>query len=64
MEKMDEELIIKMVNSDVDGNRCRGRLKLGWTDGVRRALWGRGMSVEQGRQNVLKRRRWKSIVGS
>ena len=33
-------------------------------DDVKRALGERHMSVEQGRQNALNRRRWGSIVRS
>ena len=47
MERMDEEHMAKKVmNSDMEGDRCRGRSKLGWIDGVGRSLRGRGMSVE------------------
>ena len=39
VERMDEERKAKMVTiSNVEGNRCRGRPRLGWTDGVRMAL--------------------------
>ena len=54
----------KVMNSDVEGNRCRGRPRLGWMGSVKRAFGERGMSVEQGRQNALERRRWESIVRS
>ena len=47
-----------------EGNRCRGRARLGWVDDVRIALGGRGMSVEQDRLNALDRRRWELIVRS
>ena len=47
---MDEERTAKVVViSDVEGNRCRGRPRLGWMNGVRMAIRERGMSVEQGR---------------
>merc|ERR1712121_171135 len=56
MERMDEERIAKRVmKSEVEGNRGRGRPNLGWMDGVRRALRERGMSVEQGKQDVWDR---------
>ena len=65
MERMDEERIAKRVmKSDVEGNRGRGRPNLGWMDGVRSALRERGMSVEQGRQDVWDRRGWEMIVRS
>ena len=62
MERMDEEHMAKVVNIIVQGNRCRNRPWLGWMDGVKRALGKKGMSVEQGRQNALDRRRWESIM--
>ena len=54
----------KLLVSNVEGNRCRGRSKLGRKDGAKRVLGERGMSVEQGIQNALDKRRWESIVGS
>ena len=54
----------KVMISDVDGNRCRGRPRLGWVEGVRMILGERGMSVEQGRLNTLDRRKWKFILRS
>ena len=63
MKRMDKECMAKVVmNSDVEENRCRDRLRFGWVDGIKRALGERGMSVEQSRQNALDRRRWESIV--
>ena len=53
-----------MMNSDVEGHRCWGRSMLGWMAGVKRALGERSMSVEQGRQNALDRRKWEMIVRS
>ena len=65
MERMDDGRLAKRVmNSEVDGNRGRGRPRLGWIDGVRRALRERGMSVEQGKQNAWDRRGWELIVRS
>ena len=65
VESMDEECMAKKVMiSDVEGNRCRGRPRLGWMDGVKRALRKGGIPVEQGRMNALDRRRWESIVRS
>ena len=52
-----------MMNSDVKGNRCRGRPKLGWMDSVKRALGEKIISVEPGKQNELNRR-WELIVRS
>ena len=33
--------------SNVEGNRCRGRPRVRWINGVRMVLGERGMSVEQ-----------------
>ena len=54
----------KVMVFNVEGNRCWGRPRLGWMDGVRMASGKRTMSVEQGRLNVLDRRRWELIVRS
>ena len=54
MERTDEEHMAKKVTlSDVEGNRWRGRPRLGWMDGVKRVLGEKGMSVEQGKINAL-----------
>ena len=64
VERMDEECVAKKgMISNVEGNRCRGRPRVGWMDGVRMALEEKSMSVEQGRLNVLDRR-WELIVRS
>ena len=63
VEKMDEKLMAKIMISDAEGNRCRGRPRLGWMDGVRMTLGERGTPVEQGRLNVWDRR-WELIVSS
>ena len=52
------------MTSDVEGNRCRIRPRLGWMDGVRMALGERGVSVEQSRLNALDRRKWELIMRS
>ena len=63
MERMDEERMVKRVmNVDVEGNRTRGRPRLGWIEGVRKALRARDMTVEQGRQSALSGREWAAIV--
>ena len=48
-----------MMISDVEGNKCRDRPRLGWMERVVRE---RNRSVELGRQNALDRRRWESSV--
>ena len=63
MERMDEEQRVKRVmDADEEGNRARGRQKLGWMDGVRKALRARDMTVEQGRQMAMNRREGAAIV--
>ena len=65
VEIMNEERKAKKVMiSYVEGNRCRGRPRLRWMDGVRMALEEKGMSVEQARRNALNRRRVELIVRS
>ena len=50
VKRMNEEHMAKKVMiSDVEGNRCKGRPMLGWMDGVKRTLGETGMSPEQGR---------------
>ena len=60
VERIDERMAKKVMNSDVVGNRCRGRPRLSWIDGVKGALregcqWSRVA-------NALDRIRWESIV--
>ena len=44
VERMEEErLVKKIVRSDVMGGRPRGRPRMGWIDGVKRALDARGI---------------------
>ena len=58
VERMNEESMAKKVKiSDVEGNRFKGRPRFEWMDGIRMAVGRRGMSVAQGRLNVLDRRR-------
>ena len=63
MERMDEECMVKRVmNAYVEEYRARGRPRLGWMDGVRKALSARDMTMEQGRQSALYKREWSAIV--
>ena len=51
LEILDEYHIARRVlMADVSGRRVRGRPRLGWMDGVKVALSGRGMVVEAARQ--------------
>ena len=45
----------------LSGGRVRGRLRLGWIDGVV-ALGGRGMTVEAVRQCEKDREEWRALV--
>ena len=45
--------------ADVNGGRVRGRPRLGWMDGVKVALGGRGITVEAARQDM---KEWRSLV--
>ena len=63
--RIDEKHMAKKVMIlDVEGNRSIVRPRLGWMEGVNRALGERHMSVKQGRQTALDRRRWEVIVRS
>ena len=63
MERMDEERLVKrIVGSEVRGVRTRGRPRMCWMDGVKRALDVRGLSVEQGRMIARDRNEWRKIV--
>ena len=44
---MDEyRMARRVLMAEVSGRRVRGRPRLGWMDGVKVALGGRGMTVE------------------
>ena len=65
MERMDEDRMVKKImRSDAGGARLRGRPRLGWMEGVKRALSERGMSVEQGRMIVRDRNEWRRVVNA
>ena len=51
----------RVLMADVDG-RVRGRARLGWTDGMKAALGGRGMTVEAARQGPKDRKEWRALV--
>ncbi len=63
VQRMEEEhLVKKTARADVIGVRPRGRPRMGWIDGVRRALDTRGMTVEQG--IVRDRSDWRAVVNA
>ena len=47
MERMEEDQMIKLIESDVRGVNLRAGPKLGWMDGVKKALNERDMSMEE-----------------
>ena len=49
-------------NRSIQYERLRGRQQTGWMDSVKRAVNGRGMSVEQGRMIVRDRSEWRALV--
>ena len=51
VERMDDyRMARRVLMAKVSGGRVRGRLRLGWMDGVKVALGNRGMTVEASRQ--------------
>ena len=60
---MDEHCIARNVlMAEVSGEWVRGRLWLGWMDGVKVALVNRGITVEAARQCVKDRKEWRALV--
>ena len=63
MERMDEYRMAKRVlMAEVSGGRVRGRLKLGWIDGVKVTLGNREMTVEATRQCAKDWKEWRAMV--
>ena len=63
MERMNDGRMTKRVmNSEAEGTRSRGRPKLGWMEGVTNSLRARELSVEEGRVKALDRVEWRKIV--
>ena len=52
MERMEDQLLKKIMGSDVRGVRLRGRLQMEWIYGVKKALNEKGVFVEQGRMVI------------
>ena len=51
MERKDDyRMAGRVLMAEVSGGQVRGRLRLGWMDGVRVAVGNRGMTVEAARQ--------------
>ena len=63
VERMENERLLKKVmNVKVDGRSARGRPRLGWMDGVKRALNDRRMDVREAREHARNRNEWRMIV--
>ena len=63
VERMDNERLLKKVmNARVDGRSVRGRSRVGWMDGVRRALNDRRMDVREASERARNRNEWRAIV--
>ena len=48
--------------ADVSGWWVRGRLRLGWMDGVKMTLGSRGMTVEASRQCAKDWKEWRALL--
>src|ERR1700755_231052 len=49
--RMDENRMVgRVMRSEVEGGRGRGRPRMRWMDGVREILGGRGLNVDEGRR--------------
>ena len=62
VERMDDEKLLKrVVNARVDGRGARGRPRLGWMDGVKKALKNR-MDVREAKVRARNRIEWRRMV--
>ena len=52
----------RVLMVEVSGGRVRGRLRLGWMDGVKVALGYRGTTVESAQQCAKDRRDLRALV--
>ena len=50
-----ERLLKKVMNGKVNGRSARGRPRFGWMDGVKRALYDKGMDVREARERARDR---------
>ena len=63
VERMDEyRFARRILMAEVRGGRVRGRLRLGWMDGVKVSLGNRGMTVKASRQCAKDRKEWRALV--
>ena len=52
----------RVLMAEVSGGPVRGRLRLGWMDGVKAALSNRGMTVEAARQCAKDPKVWRALA--
>ena len=63
VERMDDyHMARRVLMAEVSGGRVRGRLRLGWMDGVKVALGNREIMVEAARQCAKDRKAWRALV--
>ena len=63
VERMDDERLLKKVlDARVDGRGARGRPRLGWMDGVRKALDDRSLNLGEAKERARNRSEWRVIV--
>ena len=58
----DYRMARRVLMAEVSGGRVRGRLRLGWMDGVKVALGNRGLTVEAARQCAKDQKAWRAQV--
>ena len=62
VERMDEYRMARRVLMADVSRLIRGRPMLGWMDGVKMALGGRGMTVDAALQCTKDRKEWRALV--
>ena len=59
LERMDNERLLKKVmNAKVNGRGARERSRIGWMDGVKRALNVRRMDMREASEHARNRNEW------
>ena len=63
VERMNEyRMARRVLMAEVSGGRVRGRLRLGWMDGVKVALGNRGMTAEDVGQCAKDTKDWRALA--
>ena len=63
VERMDEHRMPRRVlMAEISGGRARGRLRLGWMDGVKVTFGNSGMTVKAARHCTKVRKKWRAPV--